>query len=296
MNPLDADVLARIRTLELQARQTVEGFITGGHRSKQHGFAIEFAQHREYVPGDDIRHVDWKVYGRKERFYLKQYELETNLVCWLLVDASESMRYGSNPELTKYDLACRAAAALSYLVVQQTDSVGLATFDTQVRQFLRPSSQPTHVKDVCRVLVNGATAETSQIGRVLHEATDRFNRRGVVAIFSDLFDEPATILEGLKHLRYQRHDVVLFHTLDGAEIDFPFRQSTLFHGMEQLPDLLTDPVGVRESYLEEFKRFRQELQAGCRAQQVDYVELRTDRDLGRSIAEYLTKRASRLAQ
>ena len=143
--------------LELQARQTVEGFITGGHRSKQHGFAVEFAQHREYVPGDDIRHVDWKVYGRTERFYLKQYELETNLVCWLLVDASESMRYGSGRSHQVRPRLHRAAASLGYLVVQQTDSVGLATFDSQVRQFLRPASQPTHLKDVCRLLVGGAS-------------------------------------------------------------------------------------------------------------------------------------------
>ena len=169
---LDADTLARIRTLELQARQTIDGFLTGGHRSKQHGFAVEFAQHREYVAGDDIRHIDWKVFGRKERFYLKQYELETNLVCWLLVDASESMRYGSS-ETTKYDLACRAAASLGYLVVQQTDSVGLATFDSQVRQFLRPASQATHLKDVCRLLVGGASNEQSKIWATLQQRTVR---------------------------------------------------------------------------------------------------------------------------
>ena len=292
MTPLDPDTLARIRRLELQARRAIEGFLTGGHRSKQHGFAVEFAQHREYVPGDDIRHVDWKVYGRSERFYLKQYELETNLVCWLLVDASDSMRYGS-AAVTKYDLAAAAAAALAYLVVRQTDSVGLATFTSQVRQFLRPASQASHLKDVCRVLVAGPTLEQSRIGGVLHEAADRFARRGVVAIFSDLFDEPADILAGLKHLKYQRHDVVVFHVLDAAEIEFPFRQSTLFHGLEQLPDLLTDPLGVRAGYLAEFNAFRTALQTGCRLHDIDYVELRTDKDVGLALAEYLTRRGSR---
>ncbi len=292
MQPLDADTLARIRALELRARQTVEGFVTGGHRSRQHGFAVEFAQHREYVPGDDIRHIDWKVYGRKERVYLKQYELETNLVCWLLVDASESMRYGSG-EITKYDLATTAAASIGYLVVQQTDSVGLATFDSQVRQFIRPASQPTHLKDLCRVLVGGASTEKSRIGPVLHEAADRFVRRGVVAVFSDLFDDPADVLAGLKHLKYLRHDVVVFHVLDGAEVEFPFRQSTLFHGLEQLPDLLTDPLGVREGYLAEFNAFRKEIQTACRLHNIDYVELRTDRDLGLALAEYLVRRAAR---
>src|SRR6476659_402813 len=184
----DPAVLSRIDRLELEARQVVEGYLSGRHRSPRHGFAVEFAQHREYVPGDDIRHIDWKVYGRTQRFHLKQYELETNLVCWLLVDASESMRYGSG-EVTKYDLACTAAASLGYLVIQQTDSVGLATFDSDVRPFLRPASQPTHLKDVCRVLVGGASEEKSNIGPVLHEAAERFNRRGVVAVFSDLFDD-----------------------------------------------------------------------------------------------------------
>jgi uncharacterized protein (DUF58 family) len=292
MQTLDAETLARIRSLELRARQTVEGFLSGGHRSRQHGFAVEFAQHREYVPGDDIRHVDWKAYGRKERLYLKQYELETNLVLWLLVDASESMRFGS-AGVTKYDLATTAAASLGYLVVQQTDSVGLATFDSEVRQFLRPASQPTHLKDVCRLLVGGVSDQKSKIGPVLHEAAERFARRGVVAILSDLFDEPAEVLAGLKHLKYQRHDVVVFHVLDGAEIEFPYRQSTLFHGLEQLPDLLTDPVGVRDGYLREFNAFRKELQTGCRLNHIDYVELRTDKDLGLSLAEYLVNRATR---
>ena len=292
MAELDPEVLSRIRTLELRARRAIEGVLSGGHRSKQHGFAVEFAQHREYVPGDDIRHIDWKVYGRKERLYLKQYELETNLVCWLLVDASDSMRYGSG-ELTKHDLAATAAAALGFLVTRQTDSVGLGVFDSAIRQFLKPSGQASQVQDILRILAAGPTAEKSDIGAVLHEAAERFNRRGVVAVFSDLFDDTAALIEGLKHLKYQRHEVVVFHVLDGAEIDFPFRQSTLFHGLEQLPDLLTDPLGVREGYLAEFNAFRTEVQTACRLHQMDYVELRTDRDLGLVLAEYLTKRSGR---
>ncbi|WP_020473789.1 DUF58 domain-containing protein [Zavarzinella formosa] len=292
MNGLDPDVLSRIRTLELRARRAIEGILTGGHRSKQHGFAVEFAQHREYVPGDDIRHIDWKVYGRKERFYLKQYELETNLVCWLLVDASDSMRYGSG-ELTKHDVAATAAAALGFLVNQQTDSVGFGVFDSAIRQFIKPSGQATQIREILRILAEGPSSEKSDIGAVMHEAAERFNRRGVVAVFSDLFDDPATLLEGLKHLKYLRHEVVVFHVLDGAEIEFPFRQSTLFHGLEQFPDLLTDPLGVRESYLQEFNAFRTEVQTACRLHQMDYVELRTDRDLGLTLAEYLTGRNRR---
>lgn len=292
METLDPQVLARVRSLELKARQMVEGLISGGHKSRQHGMSVEFAQHREYVPGDDIRHVDWKVYGRKERYYLKQYDLETNFVLWLLVDSSESMRYGSG-EITKYDLAATAAATLAYLVVQQTDSVGLGTFDSKLRQVMRPASQATHLKDLCRVLGTGPSTEKSRIGPVLHETSDRFTRRGMVAIFSDLFDDPAEVLAGLKHLRFQRHDVVVFQVFDGAELDFPFRQSTLFQGLEQLPEMLTDPVGVRDGYLAELNAFRNQLTTGCRAHDIEIVELRTDRDLGRDLAEFLARRAMR---
>jgi uncharacterized protein (DUF58 family) len=292
MTPLDPETLARVTALEFHAKRVVDGYLAGLHRSPQHGFSVEFAQHREYVPGDDIRHVDWKVYGRTERFFLKQYELETNLVLWLLVDGSESMCYASG-ETSKYDYACRAAAALAYLVTRQADSVGLATFDARIKGFLRPSSQPSHLKDLLRVLVSGPGSEPSAIGGVLHEAAERFARRGVVMVFSDLFDDPAATLAGLKHLRYQRHEVVVFHVLDPAELDFPFRQATLFRGLEQLPELLTDPLGVRESYLEELQRFRTELERGCRLHDIDFVPLRTDRDLGPALAEYLARRTGR---
>src|SRR5262245_58561698 len=292
MQYLQSDILARIRNLELRARQVVEGYLSGMHRSPQHGFAVEFAQHREYSPGDDIRHIDWKVFGRTERFYLKQYELETNLVCWLLVDASDSMRYSSGG-LSKYDYAARAAAALAYLVVQQSDSVGLITYDCQVRQFLRASGQPSQLKDLITMLVAGPTEEKSRMGPVLHEAADRVNRRGGVLLFSDLFDEPSDILGGLKHLRFQKHDVAVFHVLDPAELEFPFRTATLFHGLEQMPDLLTDPLGVRESYLGELNRFIDEVKRGCRTQHIDYVPMRTDQEMGLTLAHYLSQRAAR---
>jgi uncharacterized protein (DUF58 family) len=286
MNHLNPDILARINMLELHARRIVDGYLSGMHRSPQHGFSVEFAQHRDYVPGDDIRHVDWKVYGRTERYFLKQYELETNLVLWLLVDGSESMRYAS-AGVSKYDYACSAAATLAYLAGRQSDSVGLATFDSRIKAFLRPSSQSSHLKDLLRLLAVGPGNDKSRIGPVLHEASERFNRRGIIMLFSDLFDETAEILAGLRHMRYLRHDVVVFHVLDPAELDFPFQQATLFHGLEQYPDLLTDPLGVREGYLKEFGQFLDETQRGCRLHNIDYVRLPTDRDLGPALAEYL---------
>ena len=286
---LDPQTLARVRSLELEARLVIEGYLSGMHRSPYHGFAVEFAQHREYVPGDDIKHIDWKVYGRSERFYLKQYEQDTNLVGWLLVDASESMKYGSG-EISKYDFACKAAAALAYLIVNQSDSVGMATFDSQVRHFLKPSGQISHLKEVLHVLARGPGPAKTRVVDVLNDLAERIQRRGLVMLFSDLFDEPAEILAGLRHLRYQRHDVVVFHVLDPAEMDFPFQDATLFRGLEQLPDLLTDPRSLREGYVAELTTFLEELKRGCRTQNIDYVPLRTDGDVGTVLAGYLAKR------
>jgi uncharacterized protein (DUF58 family) len=262
------------------------------HKSPYHGFSVEFAQHREYVPGDDIKHVDWKVYGRTERYFLKQYEEETNLVCWLLLDVSESMQYRSGP-VSKYDYACLVAAALAYLVLHQQDSVGLVTFDDRVRVFLRPSSQPSHLKEVVRVLNQGPARQKTRLAPLFHDLAERFNRRGLVIVLSDLFDDVGDVLGGLKHLRHKRHEVVLFHVLDGAEMDFPFQEATLFRGLEQAPELLTDPRSLRDGYLAELGAFLSQLQRGCREQNMDYVQLRTDTNLAVALSSYLAHRLTR---
>ena len=288
----DPQVLARVDRLELEARQFVEGYLAGRHRSPRHGFAVEFAQHREYAPGDDIKHIDWKVFGRTERFHLKQYEQETNLVAWLLVDASESMAYGSGAR-TKYDTACVTAAAMAHLVLQQADSVGLATAAGGVRQFLRPSGQANQLREAVRVLLSGTHAGPSNIGKALGEVANRTGRRGIAFVFSDLLDDVPDILAGLQRLRYQKHEVVVFHTLDAAELDFPFRHTTLFKGLEGLPEILTDPQGVRESYLKAFGEHTAAIEAGCRGMAIDYVRLRTDADIGHDLAAYLQKRGGK---
>jgi uncharacterized protein (DUF58 family) len=289
MKTPDPKVLARIDRLELEARQVVEGYLSGRHRSPRHGFAVEFAQHREYVPGDDIKHIDWKVYGRTERYHLKQYEQETNLVAWLLVDASESMAYGSAAR-TKYELACGAAAAIAYLVLNQTDAVGLATLAGGVRSWLRPSGQVTQLREVCRAMAEGPYPGPSRLGQLLNSLAARTGRRGIVFVFSDLLDDVPDLLAGLQHLRFQKHEVVVLHTLDAAEIDFPFRNTTLFRGLEGEPEVLTDPPGIRDSYLKALGEHVGAIQAGCRAMEIDYVRLRTDADLGHDLAEYLQKR------
>jgi uncharacterized protein (DUF58 family) len=286
---LDPLTLARVSSLELQARLVVEGYLSGMHKSPYHGFSVEFAQHREYVPGDDIRHIDWKVYGRTGRFFLKQYEEETNLVCWLLLDVSESMRYGSKG-ISKYDYACMAAAALAYLVLQQGDSVAMVTFDDQLRDLRKPSSQPSHLKELVHIMNQTRVREKSRMGPIFHDIAERINRRALVFVISDVFDEVPEVLTGLRHLRHRRHEVILWHILDGAELDFPFRESTLFRGLEQYPELLTDPRALRKSYLEQINGFITELQHGCRDQNIDYVQMRTDTPLNVALSSYLAHR------
>jgi uncharacterized protein (DUF58 family) len=297
---LDPVTLAKVRSLELQARLIVEGMLSGMHKSPYHGFSVEFAEHREYVPGDDLKHLDWKVYGRTGRFYLKQYEEETNFTCWLLVDASESMRYGSGPTATegqplvsKYDYACMSAAALAYLILHQQDSVGLVTFDNQVRKLLRPLSTPSHLKQIVNILNTGPGRERTSLAPILHDLAERIPRRGIVLLFSDLFDEADDVLHGLKHLRHKRHEVVVFHVLDRAELDFPFREATLFRGLETWPDLLTDPRALRDGYLEQIGAFVENLRRGCRSQNIDYLQLPTDAAPGAALSGYLAHRLVR---
>jgi uncharacterized protein (DUF58 family) len=286
---LDPLTLAKVGGLELQARLVVEGYLSGMHKSPYHGFSVEFAQHREYVPGDDIRHVDWKVFGRTGRFYLKQYDAETNLVCWLVLDISDSMRYGSKG-ITKYDYASMASAALAYLILQQSDSVGLVTFDSAIRRFMKPSSQPTHLKEIVQVMNQGATKAKTRMAPLFHDLAERINRRSIIFIVSDMFDDVADILLGLKHLRYKRHEVVLWHVLDDYELTFPFNEATLFRGLEEYPELLTDPRSLRQGYLEQVQKFVDELRAGCRTQKIDYVQMRTDTRLDVALSSYLAQR------
>jgi uncharacterized protein (DUF58 family) len=294
-NYLDPAVISRIHGLELRARSVVEGFLAGQHKSSRHGFAVEFAQHREYAPGDDLRHLDWKVDGRTERYYLKQYEQETDFAAWLLVDASQSMAFGDGP-LNKYDYACVAAASLATLILRQNDSAGLAVFDAKIRAFHAPLSQPPHLKEIVKSLEGGTSAAPTKIGPVLHEIAGRMRQRGLVLLFSDLFDDVTSIVAGLQHLRFDRHDVIVFHVLDAAERDFPFEDPTLFRGLELPAELLADPRGLRAGYLRELETFRTEIGRGCRSMHVDFVPLFTDDDLGLVLARYLAHRSAKMTK
>jgi len=291
---LDPQILARIKGLRLRARLIVEGYVSGVHRSPFHGFSIEFAEHREYAPGDDLRYLDWKVFGRTDKLYLKQYEEETNLVCHLLLDTSESMRYrSSGAPLSKLEYAQCVAAALAYLILGQQDSAGLVTFDSQIRSLVRPSSNPSHLEQLLHVMDRSVPERKTATGPIFHDLAERFRKRGLVIVLSDLFDDVDTMMAGLKHFRHRRHEVVLMQILDPAELDFPFEQLTLFKGLEELPQVLVEPRGLRKAYLRQFEGFLRYLQRRCRAEQIDYVQMRTDQRFDVPLSAYLASRSSR---
>ncbi|WP_419193242.1 DUF58 domain-containing protein [Kolteria novifilia] len=269
--------------------------MSGSHKSPFQGISVEFAEHREYVPGDDVRHVDWKVFGKTDKFYLKQYEQETNLVCNLLLDVSESMRYGSG-ETSKLEFASRLVASLAYLIVHRADSVGLALFEDRLHKFLPPASQATHLKQLLTLLATCEPGkEASRVGDVLGEMAGRLTKRSLIMVVSDCFDDIDRIVAGIKHLRYKRHEIVFFHVLDPAELDFPFDQITLFKGLEALPDVLAEPRALRNAYLAEFNEYLKELRLACRANDVDYQLMRTDQPLDLALAGYLASRSARSA-
>ncbi len=292
-NYLDPAVLNKVTKLELRARLVVEGFVSGMHRSPYRGFSVEFAQHREYVPGDDIRFLDWKLLGKSDRFYIKEFEEETNLRAHLFVDQSESMAYAHEEGMSKFDYAATGVAALSYLIQQQSDAVGLSLFHEAVTKTVPPSNTRANLGNVFAALEEAEPTAKTRVGAALHELASRLSQRGMAMVFSDLFDEPDTVLRGLQELGRRGHDVVVFHVLDRDEVEFPFERMTLFDGMEELPELLVDPRSLKDAYLAEITDFQKRMRKGCLAQGFDYVRVVNNQPLDVVLSSYLAARAAR---
>ncbi len=286
---LDPKILNKITRLDLKARHIVEGFVSGMHKSPYHGFSVEFAEHREYSPGDDLKHLDWKVLGRTDRLYIKEYELETNLRSHILLDTSESMDYRSGTT-SKLELASFIAASMAYLILRQQDSVGMVCFDREVKQFIPASSAMGHLRSLLGTLAQSTAQNKTDLGAVFNTLAERFHQRGLVVIISDLFDKPATILKALQHFSHKKHDVIVFHVMDEYEVTFPFQRMTLFDGMEEYPKLLVDPRALRKAYLDEVNGFCEEIRKGCVRQMVDYVRITTDQQLDVELTKYLAGR------
>jgi uncharacterized protein (DUF58 family) len=290
-DPLDPALLARLSGLELRARTIVEGHLAGLHRSPRQGFSVEFAEHREYTPGDDLRYLDWKVFGKRDRFYLKQFEEETNFACQLVVDASESMAYRSSlAALSKWEYASCLAAALAWLVLRQQDAVGLVAVDAEIRRTVRPSGQAAHLKQILQTLEQMQPAHESRLGAVLHELAERIPRRSLVLLVSDLFDDPDAVSQGLRHLRFRGHDVGVLHVIDPAEQDFPFGEATEFVGLEGLGTEAVEPQQLQAAYRAEFDAFLRRAAAQCRDLGVDYRLVRTDEPPDRALWQFLVQR------
>jgi uncharacterized protein (DUF58 family) len=286
---LHPSTIAKISRLDLRARQVVEGFISGMHRSPFFGHSIEFVQHREYTSGDDIRHLDWKVWSKTDRFYIKQYEEETNLRTTLVVDVSESMHYGRGA-LNKYNYGCTIAACLAYLLLRQQDSVGCLTFDNEVRQVIPARSQLTHINAICNSMHVSTPREKTNIEGILRRVTETVRSRGLIIIISDFLTDREPLLRGLEMLCQRRHDILVFHVLDEDEMTFPFVGTTRFEGMEELPNLLCDPRALRDGYLEELEKYLVEVRRGCTRLGIDYHLVRTSDYLDAVLSKFLHHR------
>ena len=282
-------MVAMLNSISMKAKLVVEGYIIGQHRSPYHGFSVEFSEHRSYEPGDEIKHIDWKLYGKTNRLYVKRYEEETNLRAHLILDTSKSMSYTSN-KVSKLDYGSYLLAALSYLMISQQDAAGVVLFDEKIRTFIPPKSTPSHLNTLLNILDAPKPGNDTKIESVLHQMAERINKRGLVIIISDLLDEPKNVVNGLKHFRHRKQEVILFHILDRNELEFEFENRTKFVDMESGEEITTDPWHIKNEYKNLILDIQKYHRRNCRLNKIDYVPLYTDDSLDKGLSEYFNKR------
>ena len=287
---LDPEVVSRLSRLDLIARMVVEGFITGLHQSPYHGFSVEFSEYRQYMPGDSLRDLDWKVFGKTDRLYVKQYEEETNLKSHLLIDASASMAYRSG-SIAKFQYASYVAAALSHLMLRQRDAVGLIAFDDHIRAYLPPRSVASHLHVLLTALQNTRPeGGDTDLAAAFHDLAERIVRRGLIVVISDLFDDPDRLLNGLKHFRHRNHEVIVFHVLDPRERDLDFNRETRFVDLESSAQIATEPWHLAPAYRDHMEALIDRFRRECREALIDYVLLETSEPFDTALFNYLAKR------
>lgn len=292
MNPkevLSPEVAAKLERFELRARLIVEGFITGLHKSPYHGFSVEFLEHREYLPGDSIKHIDWKVYGKTDRYYIKKYEEETNLKAYILLDCSKSMAFSSG-KVTKLEYGKTLASALTYLMIRQKDGVGLLTFSDTIFSYIPPRATSVHMNTIFHELDTSKPRSTTNTPDVLHNLADRIKKRGLIILITDLLDDPEKIMMGLQHFRHEKHEVVLFHLLDQQEVDFSYNRKTRFVDMETNEELITQPWEIKRIYQEKIEGLKKFFSAKCHNAYIDYVPVTTTTPYDKVLFAYLIKR------
>jgi uncharacterized protein (DUF58 family) len=297
MRWLPGHTTATLTRLELVARSVMEGFVSGRHKSPHKGFSVEFAEHRQYVPGDDLRDLDWRVLARKDRYYIKQYIEETNLRATILLDASGSMGYRGEQaaeldgrKLSKLEYAQYIAAVLSYLLIGQQDAVGMVTFDNAIRSYIPARSRASQVRTILEQIDATQPGNETALSDIFHDIAERIPRRGLVIILSDLFDNTETLLKALHHFRYRRHEVIIMHIMAEEELHFPFDSFTEFKDLESVHQLEVDPKTIRASYLDRVRRFLSDISAGCGEIRADYLPLSTKKPFDRALSDYLARR------
>lgn len=289
---LQPQAVAQLQNIELKARLVVEGFITGLHRSPYHGFSVEFAEHRQYRDGDSLKHVDWKVLARTDRFYIKQYEEETNLRSMIAIDASASMKFASKGNISKFEYASYLAASLSYLLIKQRDAVGLTLYDTQIRFFLPPNSRQSYLHQMLKILDSTEPANETGTAKALDVLAEKIKRRGLVIIISDLFDSIDSVMNALGHFRHKKHDVIVFQILDPREIDFDFGKGATFIDMETGEKMITQPYQIQRSYMDTMKSFLADIRKKCRQHNIDYHLIDTSQPFDKALRAYLARRSA----
>lgn len=290
---LRPDVIRQVARLDLRAKFIVEGFLSGLHASPFQGFSVEFSEHRKYVPGDDLKDLDWHVYAKTDKYYIKKFQAETNLTGYLVMDLSASMAYTYRQELTKFEYAICLAAALGYLMIHQQDPVGLVTFDTHVRTSLPPRSKRTQLGQILAVLANLKPSGATDVSTCLNQLVSLLRGKSLIMIFSDLLAEPAQVMESLHRLRYRGHEVILFHILDEAEVRFPFDGVIEFHDVESPETLTLDARGMKQDYLKSLHEFQEFYRRECAKAQVDYLPMDTSVSFDKALLEYLVLRQKR---
>lgn len=290
-NPLlDAATVARLGAMDVRARSVVEGFVAGLHKSPYKGFSVEFAEHRQYMPGDPPKTIDWKVYGKSDRFYVKEFEEETNLRAYLVVDGSASMGFATG-EVSKFDYARYLSAAMSYLMIRQQDSVGVLLFDEEIRRFIPPRSSPRHLHVILTELEKARAALTTGLASTLHRLAERVKRRGLVILMSDLFDDQDEVLAALRHFRHKRNEVIVFHILDVAERKFGFEREAVFEDLETDDKMLVRPWEIRAEYRKAVDEWIDRYRTSCREIGADYVPMHTETPFDAALMAYLHKRS-----
>lgn len=287
---LEPKNIAQLSNIELKARLVVEGFITGLHRSPYHGFSVEFAEYRQYRPGDEIRYLDWKMFGKTEKYYVKQFEEETNLRSTIVLDASGSMRYSSKGNISKFEYASYLAAALAYLLISQRDAVGLSIYDTELRTYLPSRSKQSYLHQILKIIDEVVPQNETGTAKSLDIIAEKIKRRGLVVIISDFFDDLDTVLKALKHFRHNKHEVLVFQLLDPREIDFKFGYNANFIDMETGDKMMTQPYQIQKVYAETIKEFTESIKKECRNFAIDYNLIDTSMPFDKALKEFIAKR------